>query len=99
MAYEKKDGDCVLFENTRRTADNQPIFRGTIVVDGKDHELTFWKKTSKAGNTFFSGNVGKPVEAKPQSSGGWGSTSHKNTHQPAPQPPVRDALDDELPPW
>lgn len=97
MAYEKKEGDCVLFENNKRTNDKQPLFRGTIFRNGKEHELFFWQKTSKAGNTFFTGSVGAVVEAKPQSSGDWGSSSQKSGFQPAYKPPEKDVPDEDLP--
>jgi len=96
MAYEKKHGDCVLFENTRRTAENSPIFRGTILLDGTEYELTFWKKTSKAGNEFFSGSVGKPAEPKKPSSGGWGGGFKPKQEAPSKHVSMKD-MDDSVP--
>ena len=52
-----------LFDNDKKEKDTHPDFTGSINVDGKEYWLNGWKKTSKAGNRFFSLSV-KPKDQK-----------------------------------
>lgn len=48
MAYEHKDGQGSLFKNDKKTG-NQPDYRGTAKIDGKDKRMSAWIKDSKNG--------------------------------------------------
>ena len=64
--YQQKPGSWNLFRNNKKTADNQPDYRGTITLeDGTVLELSAWLKDGKNGNKFFSGTVRQPYR-KPE---------------------------------
>jgi hypothetical protein len=50
----------VLFKNARRSSDRDPDFTGSINIDGRDHWLSGWINTSKAGDKYMS------LSAKPK---------------------------------
>lgn len=60
--YERKHGDFTLFEQTTKKSEKHPDFNGKILLNGKEHWISGWKKTSKSGDRFISGNIGKAVE-------------------------------------
>ena len=91
MAYEKKNGDFVLFPNERKQG-NQPDYRGSIFLNGQEFEIACWNKTSKAGNRFISGNMGKVKEDKPKDSVGWGNKPASNHLDD-----VKMSFDDDIP--
>jgi uncharacterized protein (DUF736 family) len=43
----------VLFRNDRKETEKQPDFTGSLDIDGVDHYLSAWIKTSKAGKKYF----------------------------------------------
>jgi hypothetical protein len=94
MAYEKKNGDFVLFVNDRKRDDNDADFTGSMHWDGVDYNVYVKKKVSKAGNNFLAGNIGKPIQKKEQSSGGW-SGSQRPT--PSPKKMTTEVPEDEIP--
>ena len=47
----------VLFRNDKKETENHPDYTGSINVDGLEHWLSAWVKTSKAGKKFFSLSV------------------------------------------
>jgi len=59
MAYTPKEGSGSLFKNERKASDNHPDFTGTIMVNGKEHYLSAWTKTSTKGTKFLSVSIGK----------------------------------------
>lgn len=64
--FVQKPGSWNLFRNNKKTADNQPDYRGTITLeDGTVLELSAWLKDGKNGNKFFSGTVREPYR-KPE---------------------------------
>ena len=64
--FVQKPGSWNLFRNNKKTADNQPDYRGTITLeDGTVLELSAWLKEGKTGNKFFSGTVRVPYR-KPE---------------------------------
>lgn len=56
-----------IFKNEKKTAENQPDYRGKINVDGVDKEIALWVRTSKeGGKQFFSAKISE-VYIKPDS--------------------------------
>ena len=65
--YQQKPGSWNLFRNNKKTADNQPDYRGTITLeDGTVLELSAWLKEGKNGK-FFSGTVRQPYQKPAES--------------------------------
>lgn len=47
-----------IFKNEKKTAENQPDYKGKINVDGVDKEIALWVRTSKeGGKQFFSAKI------------------------------------------
>ena len=70
MAYQPKEGSGSLFKNNRKTADNQPDYTGSIMVNNKEHWLSAWVKEGAKGK-FFSVSIGQekqPIGFKPAGS-------------------------------
>ena len=57
---ESKLNSGAIFKNDRKTADNQPDYRGKINVDGKEWEISLWVKESQAGSKYFSAAIKEP---------------------------------------
>jgi hypothetical protein len=65
--YQQKPGSWNLFRNNKKTAENQPDYRGTITLeDGTVLELSAWLKEGKTGK-FFSGTVRQPYQKPAES--------------------------------
>lgn len=64
MAYERKDGDCVLFKNQNRKIEKQPSHTGELLLGGKTYSISMWPKPDRNGNTFLAGNA-KLKQVKP----------------------------------
>ena len=78
--FVQKPGSWNLFRNNKKTADNQPDYRGTITLeDGTVLELSAWLKDGKNGNKFFSGTVREP---------------YRKPEETTPPPPSSAAEDD-----
>ena len=90
MAYEKKEGDFSLFPNNRKTKDNQPDWRGSILINGEERELAAWTKSGSKGS-FLSGKLGAPIKDTP--TGGF------TPAPPKAPPPVKQIIpfDDDVP--
>ena len=70
MAFQPKENSGSLFKNNRKTSENHPDLTGTIMLNGREHWLSAWKKEGKNG-PFYSVSVGKvkePVGFKPAGS-------------------------------
>jgi len=63
MAYELKDNTGNAFPNTK-TNDNQPDFKGTVMVDGVKKEVAIWVKEGNNG-IYYSMKFNPPY-VKPQ---------------------------------
>ena len=56
------------YDNTNRIAifknenakENQPQYRGTVNVNGKDFEVSLWVKETQHGKKYFSGQIQEP---------------------------------------
>ena len=49
-----KENSGALFKNNDKKKETQPDFRGNITIDGKDYQLSAWKRISKAGVSYIS---------------------------------------------
>ena len=47
----------VLFKNDKEGIDNRPDYKGSMDVNGVDHWLSCWLKTSKGGKKYMSLSV------------------------------------------
>lgn len=41
-----------LNENTKKTSDNQPDWRGKVVIDGVNHKIAGWNKSNQYGKSI-----------------------------------------------
>lgn len=55
MAYQRKDGDGVLFKNDRKEEDRHPDYKGNALINGIEYDIGAWvKESSNTGQKFFS---------------------------------------------
>jgi hypothetical protein len=54
MAYEQKDLTGSLWPNENKSGENDPVYKGSAKIDGVEHWVSLWKKTSKNGKTYLS---------------------------------------------
>lgn len=54
MAFEQKEGQGVLWKNTRRENDSQPNARGEALIGGVLYEISAWTKRKGDGEPFQS---------------------------------------------
>jgi uncharacterized protein (DUF736 family) len=52
--FEQKEGQGSLFKNEKKTAPNQPDYRGNVMIGGNLYNLASWVKESKTGKKFLS---------------------------------------------
>lgn len=52
MAYELRDNSGSLFKNDRKTKDNQPGYKGTVMVNGVEYWIGAWVKEGQKGKFF-----------------------------------------------
>ena len=57
---EQKNNSGAIFKNDKKTADNQPDYRGKIVVDNKEWEISLWLRESNKGLKYFSAAIKEP---------------------------------------
>ena len=57
---ETKNNSGAIFKNDKKTAENQPDYKGKVVVNGKDMEVALWLKESKSGMKYFSATFQEP---------------------------------------
>lgn len=70
--YDNKNRIAIFKNDDRREGKNDPEYRGTLNVDGKEFYVDLWvSEAKKTGRKFFSGKV-KPKLAS-QHSGGSGN--------------------------
>lgn len=54
MTRIQKDNTGALFQNHKKTSDNQPGWKGQCRVEGVDYWISSWVKTTDAGEKFIS---------------------------------------------
>ena len=57
---EQKNNSGAIFKNDKKTADNQPDYRGKINVDGKEWEISLWVKEGQKAGKYFSAAIKEP---------------------------------------
>ena len=57
---EQKINTGTIFKNDKKTADNQPDYRGKINVEGKELEISLWVKTAQSGVKYMSAAIKEP---------------------------------------
>ena len=57
---ETKINSGAIFKNDKKTADNQPDYRGKINVDGKEWEISLWVREGQQAGKFFSAAIKEP---------------------------------------
>ena len=57
---EQKINTGAIFKNDKKTADNQPDYRGKINVEGKELEISLWVKTAQSGVKYMSAAIKEP---------------------------------------
>ena len=57
---ETKVNSGAIFKNDKKTADNQPDYRGKINVDGKEWEISLWVREGQQAGKFFSAAIKEP---------------------------------------
>jgi uncharacterized protein (DUF736 family) len=57
---EQKPNTGTIFKNDKKTADNQPDYRGKINVEGKELEISLWVKTAQSGVKYMSAAIKEP---------------------------------------
>lgn len=45
MAYERKDGDAVLYKERNKRNDKAPDWTGTVLIEGVEYRLAMWQKS------------------------------------------------------
>lgn len=65
MPYEQKPGELVIFKNDKKTADNQPDYKGRgLDLQGQPIEIALWVKQGKE-QKFFSARIEYPRQTQP----------------------------------
>jgi uncharacterized protein (DUF736 family) len=57
---EQKQNTGAIFKNDKKTAENQPDYRGKINVDGKEWEISLWVKEGQKAGKYFSAAIKEP---------------------------------------
>lgn len=68
MAYERREGDCIIFQQTNKKNPKGPDWKGEGLVAGVEVELAFWIKRG-AKCEFLTGSVkpkGQRSESRPE---------------------------------
>jgi uncharacterized protein (DUF736 family) len=57
---EQKQNSGAIFKNDKKTAENQPDYRGKINVDGREWEISLWVKEGQKAGKYFSAAIKEP---------------------------------------
>lgn len=91
MAFEKRNMTGALFANKHRSADNHPVMKGYVVVNGVEFELAGWSKQTRAGDKMLSLKVSEAHEQETE-------RPSVDPQAPPDEPPRGGGdLDDEIP--
>lgn len=62
MAYETKEKQGALFENTDKKQDNSPDYTGTFKLDGKMWRIAGWARRSSGDKLYLSLAISEPQQ-------------------------------------
>lgn len=65
---EQKNNSGAIFKNDKKTADNHPDYRGKMVVDNKEWEISLWLRESNKGLKYFNAAIKEPWIAPTETS-------------------------------
>lgn len=82
---EQKNNTGAIFKNDKKTAENQPDYRGKMMVDGKEWEISLWVRTAQSGIKYMSASIQEPYVKPEQQQQAPVSTSKK----------IQDATEDD----
>lgn len=60
MAYEKKEGDGILFKSKEKKSDRSPDYWGEVLINGQLYKLAGWIKDTKNGGKFIAMKASLP---------------------------------------
>ena len=98
MAYERRNGDIRISENTYKNNDRQPDMRGTAVINGKEYRISLWKRTNERGD-WYSGEIEEAPAQQPEAARRAAYVQERNAMAAAASDTNRDAdnPEDDLP--
>lgn len=94
------------FQNTYKTKETQPDWRGRITFNGVEYDISGWQKTTSIGNQMIKWIVtDRPEEYKsynkpnqaPQQTQAPRSSMSQSSSKPSEIPAITDELEDDLP--
>jgi uncharacterized protein (DUF736 family) len=62
---EQKNNTITIFKNDKKTAENQPDYKGKMMVDGKMKDVSLWVREAASGIKYMNGPVQDPY-VKPE---------------------------------
>lgn len=80
-----------------KTAQNGPVYAGTIEIDGVKHAIAIWEKTSAAGNQYLQISEDKRAQAKLDGNAGPAGGGTSKFRRPSPPPVPSSDMDDDIP--
>ena len=63
MAYIPKEGRGSLFKNDQKIKETHPDYKGSIMINNKEHYLSAWVEEGKNGK-YFSVSIGNEKQPK-----------------------------------
>jgi len=90
MAYELREGKANLFRNDRKTSENQPDFKGGLLINGQKMKVAMWEKEG-ANGTYLSMSIEVDNYERPVIFPG------NKAPKPVKQPSSFDDLGDDVP--
>ena len=57
---EQKNNTGAIFKNDKKTAENQPDYKGKITVDNKQWEISLWVRIAQSGVKYMSASIQEP---------------------------------------
>lgn len=82
-----RDNSGAIFKNDRKETENQPDYRGEVMIEGVEYRLSGWINTSQKGTKY----IGVKVQEKQDYPG------QQAPSQAPAQAPAEDDFQDEIP--